>query len=395
MDRGVDSEAISAAEEENRLDLLVLDSVVLPPARYTRLQIAELSGMSLEENIRLWRALGFADVGDDEVAFTDADLEAVTTTVGLLHLGLLDMDSAIQLARVIGSSMVRVAEAEITTTPTLSGDLDQTTVAELFTVTSEWTLPSVARLLEYAWRRHLQAAARRAMLNRAEQANRHRTTPGLVSVTVGFADLVGFTALSQQLSEAALAEIVGRFETLAYDTVTGLGGRVVKMIGDEVMFVVDRVDLGALIALSLSSAYADDELLSDVRVALACGDVLARDGDYYGPVVNLASRMVNIARPGSVLASVDVHDALRDDDRFEWRALRPRPLKDLGRVHLWSMRPADVEREGRRRKPGVLLGPEGLKERAQRLRDRAVAAADAALRPPGAAAPGDGPDADV
>ncbi len=88
---------------------------------------------------------------------------------------------------------------------------------------------------------------------------------------------------------------------------TAGGGRVVKMIGDEAMFVADSALDAARIGLALAEAYADDELLSDVRVALAVGPVLVQDGDYYGPVVNLASRVVNMAAPGAVLVTDEFH----------------------------------------------------------------------------------------
>jgi adenylate cyclase len=110
------------------------------------------------------------------------------------------------------------------------------------------------------------------------------------------------------------------------------------MIGDEVMFVVDDVGAATETALALAEAYADDEVLSDVRVGLGYGDVLAREGDYYGPVVNLASRIVNIAFPGSVLVSESVHSALAGDPRFVFHQLRPRNLKDIGRVRTWRAR---------------------------------------------------------
>ena len=157
----------------------------------------------------------------------------------------------------------------------------------------------MARLLEYVWRRHLQAATRRAMLHRTRGVDE-----GVRPVmAVGFADMVGFTVLSQHLGDEELAAVVARFEELAHDTVVALGGRVVKMIGDEVMFVVQTATGAAQIGLSLAEAYAGDDLLSDVRVALALGPVLVKDGDFYGPVVNLASRLVNVARPGTVLIS--------------------------------------------------------------------------------------------
>jgi adenylate cyclase len=103
------------------------------------------------------------------------------------------------------------------------------------------------------------------------------------------------------------------------------------------MFVVDSVAAAARIGLSLADAYADDDLLSDVRVGLACGPVLLRDGDYFGPTVNLAHRIVNIGNPGTVLLSDEFHTALEVEapDEFTAQALRPRLLKDLGRVQLW------------------------------------------------------------
>ena len=157
-------------------------------------------------------------------------------------------------------------------------------------------------------------------------------------LAVGFADLVGFTAMSQQISERELAAVVSRFEALAFDAVTRHGGRVAKMIGDEVMFVVDGVGPALETALGLAEAYADDDLLSDVRVGLAHGDVLALEGDFYGPVVNLASRIVNIAIPGAVVVSETIHQALGQDPRYVFHPLRVRSLKDIGRVRLWRAR---------------------------------------------------------
>jgi adenylate cyclase len=358
--KGLSVDEIAQAEADGTLHLLVLDFLVLPKQpQYTQAEVAEQAGLSLQEAQRFWRALGFPDVAPDEVAFTDHDLNALTTVTGLIHLGLTDVDVALQLARVIGQSMARIADSA--PRPQLTAE-DSARFAELFALTGGATLDGQARLLEYVWRRHMQQSLRRHALQRTEE-------PGQTVMAVGFADLVGFTALSQQLSEAALSEVVSRFEELAYDTVAAGGGRVVKMIGDEVMFVTKDVVAAARIALSLSDAYGGDEQLSDVRVGLACGPVLAREGDYYGPVVNLASRIVNIARPGSVLVAADVVHTLAEHPDFSCRTLRSRYLKDLGRVPLsvleWSedmLEPEDDQpdrgrdrdrRRRARRGPGV------------------------------------------
>jgi adenylate cyclase len=180
---------------------------------------------------------------------------------------------------------------------------------------------------------------------------------------IGFADLVGFTSMSQQISAHELAAVVDRFESIAYETIADLGGRVVKMIGDEVMFSVDDERTAAEIALTLASSYRDDTELSDVRVALASGPVLQREADYYGPVVNRASRIVSLAFPGTVVVSDELHAVLAPDERFAWRPLGARQLKDIGRVPLWVLRRggpreasrrswerADEGRRGRRRR---------------------------------------------
>ena len=157
------------------------------------------------------------------------------------------------------------------------------------------------KVIEFVWRRQLAAAARRRIMRASSEG-------GTESVLVGFADLVGFTAKTQQLEETELAEVVGRFETVAYDVVAEHGGRVVKMIGDEVMLIHDDPREGAALALDLAERFRDDDNLSDVRVGLACGSVLERDGDVYGNVVNLANRIVSVAYPGTVVISEDLAD---------------------------------------------------------------------------------------
>jgi len=187
------------------------------------------------------------------------------------------------------------------------------------------TMPSV---LEAVYRTHLRAAARQRIV----EASREE---GASTVLVGFADLVGFTAMSQQVSEVELANIVGLFEDLVFDVITAQGGRVVKTIGDEVMFAVGDPNAAAEIALALVEGTRAEEDLSDVRVGLASGAVLEREGDLYGPVVNLASRMVELARPGSVLTSDDVHAALAGNASFGFQRLRSRKIRDIGRVEVW------------------------------------------------------------
>ncbi|HUC05230.1 MAG TPA: adenylate/guanylate cyclase domain-containing protein [Acidimicrobiales bacterium] len=331
---GATDAEIDKAVADGVLELLVFDRMLVPSRRrYTKAEVAELTGVDLGTLELFWRALGFPGVEAADESFTDLDLEAVRLFQGLQALGAARTESALQLARVIGSSMARIAEAELVPGNVERNEVDQVVAADAFASIADVTIPAMARLLEFVWRRQVAAAIKRNIMLR-----NHGVAPGESPVVaIGFADMVGFTLLSQHLSDQELAAVVRRFEELSHDIVTRLGGRVVKMIGDEVMFVVESVHNAARIGLDLADAYADDELLSDVRVGLAYGPVLARDGDYFGPTVNLAHRIVNIGNPGTVLMSDEFHTALMQEapDEFTAQALRPRLLKDLGRVQLW------------------------------------------------------------
>ena len=382
LDLGCTDQEIDRAVADDVVDLLMVDRMVLPTQRrMTQVQVAETTDIPIETARRFWRALGFLDVGDDDPVFTDMDIEAVRLFQSMVAVGLVETETAVQMARVIGSSMARIAEAEAGpgATPMVVSSGDSVIDADQFARQAGTTLPAMTRLLEYVWRRHLQAATRRAMLHRGRGPGQ-----GISPVmAVGFADMVGFTMLSQHLRDEELAAVVARFEALAHDTVVALGGRVVKMIGDEVMFVVPTATGAASIGLSLAEAYAGDDLLSDVRVALAFGPVLIQDGDFYGPVVNLASRLVGVANPGTVLASEEFKEGLEaeapDDEApdFELRALRTRNLKDIGRIQVWKLsRPGTEPGADRRRNmrwerlEGVLRELDELRERGERAVSR-------------------------
>ena len=108
-----------------------------------------------------------------------------------------DVETGLHMARVIGSSMARIAEAETApgSAPVMATSGDSVLDADEFARSAGASLPAMARLLEYVWRRHLQAATRRAMLLRLRSDD-----SGISPVmAVGFADMVGFTVLSLSL----------------------------------------------------------------------------------------------------------------------------------------------------------------------------------------------------
>ena len=145
--------------------------------------------------------------------------------------------------------------------------------------------------------------------------------------------------MTEGLDEHELSELLAAFERLAYDTAAEHNARIVKTIGDEVMFVGAPGDVARL-ALALAERAATDPVVPDVRIGIAWGSVLARDGDYYGPVVNLASRITDRARMGTVLSAEGLRNTLIDDPELLWRPLGTKRLRGIGEAALFVLRRA-------------------------------------------------------
>ena len=346
-DVGVSQEELDAAVEDGTLEWLAVDRLVIPEsARYSINDLAE-QGHDVEQQQLFWRALGFADVADDDVAFGDTDVEMLELVSSLIEAEDVDLDVALQMTRVMGSSIARIAASQVDTIEAGVGqqleelqaeseegdeEFNRTeALTEPFIIQAGQLMSVMPQIMDYTWRRHLQAAARRKMVRGAD-------AEGDSVTAVGFADIVGFTALSQQLDEKSLAAVVERFEMTAYNTVAAMGGRVIKTIGDEVMFAVEGAREGLDLALELSEVYGVDEALGDVRVGLAAGPVLEKDGDLYGPVVNLASRIVELAYPGSVVVTPEVAEVVQDDEAYHVRGLRRQTIRGVGKVKLYAIR---------------------------------------------------------
>ena len=333
---GAADDEIARAEEDGTLLLLAIDHLTLgQELAFDVVAACDRTGLPEDELRHIWRSLGFPEPRPGERVFSTVDLDNLTAVAGLLHSGAATPEVVYGMTRVVGSSMARIASALVDTVSTRAEALAADGESELpygqLASDTGGFLPLFPSVLEQVWRRHLQVAARRRLL-RAEQEG----SPGLV---VGFADLVGFTAMAQQVSDEELAQVVDQFEHLAYDVVIAGGGRVVKMIGDEVMFTVE--DPLAAVEIALGLAEASRAELSDVRVGLALGPVLEREGDAFGPTVNLASRITAIAYPGSVVVSPELRNALEDEPDLVFRGMRPRFLKHIGRVSLAVVRHAE------------------------------------------------------
>lgn len=328
--------------EDAALDLSELLEVVEAnllrgPLKYAREDVSKASGTSPEESRALWRALGFATVGDDEQVFGDADIDALRNVKRLESFGEIDDDVMRAMTRIIGQSFARLASWQgqlvleiFARRPELRGAAGRERVVALM---DELT-PLVGELHDYVWRRQLAAYFSRVASNAGAAVGAH------VQMAVGFVDMADFTAFTRDSSEAELRAVLDAFESLATDVVGEHRGQVVKTIGDEVLFTADEPREAALIAVRLLEAAARDDRLPSLRAGVAFGQVVTRLGDVYGAPVNIASRLTSIARTDTVLVDEQLAEHLRGDDAFVLRALRPVSVRGYRHLHAWRLRPA-------------------------------------------------------
>jgi adenylate cyclase len=344
---GVDQPDLEAAAAEgpDALARLVARHLMFPgPRRYSPREVYEKSGVDQETAQSLWRAMGFPLVPEDERAFTDADIEALEVACRLFDRAGMDRTIVLQQARSMGQAAARIAASHQDVIAELIPSDDPAKEATEAVALAEEALPALDRLLVYMYRRHLAAATEQRLLARPG-------AEGSVSMSVGFADLVGFTALSRELDVRELAALIDRFNAETANVVAQGGGRVIKTIGDEVMLATRDPGSAAVIAMTLLDTVSGVEGLPALRVGVATGTVIAREGDVFGAPVNLASRLVTIAVPGSALVDEATRETLAGDERFRLSALARQHLKGFGHVRSYRLRPAGPAEPTVRRRP--------------------------------------------
>jgi adenylate cyclase len=323
------------------------------PATMGRREVSRGARVSLLSARKFWHALGFPIVEDEDAAFTEADLVALKAVARLVREEQFDERTALAMTRAFARTTDRLAVwqtqlmAEALASPELEAALDEADsravpdldAARAAAVKLADLADDLEPLLVYAWRRHLTAAIARMLAD----ATPDESGEGVTRI-VGFADLVSFTSLVRRLTERQLAVMVQRFEALATDIVTAHGGRVIKTVGDEILFVTIEAAPAAAIALDLVDTMAEDDLLPDVRVGMAHGRVISRLGDVFGTTVNRASRLTAVAPPRTVLVDDALSTSLASLSGFEMTPLRRRALRGIGQVTPSELRRARGER---------------------------------------------------
>lgn len=331
---GLDVDTIVAASQHRQgLGAVASDLRIMPGERMARSAALDRSGLPAGRFDALSRALGFGPLATHtghELGYTADEVDLVST---LDHFGaVFSTEELLALARLLGGVMARIGDAMVSSfltdveDPHLESGGGEYGIAQS-SYAAAGLLDGFAARLDPLLRRHvLQAVQRR----------RDATDGRAVRFAVGFVDLVGFTERSGRMDESSLARFIRNFEARAHDVTTASGAQVVKLIGDEVMFVATSADASCRAALALTDAF-DREHGPPVlpRGGIAFGPVLARGGDYYGSVVNLASRLADHAVPEEVLVDRAVTEASAD------AAFTPagrRMVKGFGDpVEVWSL----------------------------------------------------------
>ncbi|AOZ72427.1 hypothetical protein BK816_03250 [Boudabousia tangfeifanii] len=309
-------------------------------------ELAARAGTSEADVVDFWRAMGFADVQPDAKIFTSADAEALETCRELIGSHIVDHDTMISLLRAFSYTSDRLALWQVETLVEDQvrriGKSDLSARKEVLEHINE-ILPALERAANYAFRRHIYA-----LLARMERdyVGRRISEPQPdrypLRRSLGFVDMVAYTSTSATLSPSGLSTLIRRFEYLARDVITSRGARIVKTIGDAVLYIADDLETATEVVCALVEEFSAAKDLLPVRASLVEGYVVSRSGDVFGPPVNLASRLVDDAPQGAVCVDMSTAQSIIDSDwgkRFFLEELETQDMHGLGPVRRFMLKP--------------------------------------------------------
>ena len=344
----VEGKAVAEADRAERTTLAGHEYLLLGEVpSLTLTEVAQRAGTSVEVAQKFWRAMGFADVQPDEVHFTEQDVAALEDTMALLDEtsdSSLASASVLELLRAQSYTMDRLVLWELETFVTDLSErlgLDDTSARLVALDRIDGLVELLSRQLTYVWRRHMASILGRTD---AEVSTRGRedTGPDLYPLirSLGFVDIVSFTQRAQTMSRMELSTMLDDFETTARDVITSRGARVVKTIGDAVMYIADDLLIAADVVTALVEELQSGPEMLLVRASLVRGRVVSRSGDVFGPPVNLASRLVDTAEPGGIRMDEATAMALASGpgaDHYQVRPCREVVAKGLGNITPWEL----------------------------------------------------------
>ena len=338
---GVDKEMSVEKCTENTSVEYRVQQLLGGSARYTLAEAAQRSGLDIASVRRFWLAMGFPFIShDSDRIFTDYDVHVLKAHASMMDRGMTDPDTLNSLVRAQSHFADRMVlwqyEALVDEYKGRYG-VDELTARHAVLDNIGQYEDFFISQMEYAWRRHMAAFMRRAQAELDAAEKRDTPADGAVPMprAFGFADLVSFTHTSGQLSPHALVDFVQTFEFICRDVISSCGARVVKMVGDAVLYIADDLRTGVQAVNHIVKALKDTPNMPDVRASLVWGSVVSRFGDIFGADVNLASRLCNVAPVNGILVDHGTAQSLYrlDPDGFKIEPYDIPELEGIGTIN--------------------------------------------------------------
>ncbi|MCD4549754.1 adenylate/guanylate cyclase domain-containing protein [Schaalia sp. lx-260] len=270
---------------------------------YSAQDLASCTGSSIEAVCDYWAHMGFPVRDECAVAFTQRDLTVYALWADLLQSGAIDRSTSRSLLRANAHLADRLGLWQV---EALVDDVvrrmsvNDTQAREVVLRTMQEKVAVFEKMFTHSWQRQLEALLTRTEKEISKRSGDDMRARFPLNRSLGFVDMVSYTSSSTILG-GALVDLIGHFEDACRTAVTEAGGRVVKMIGDAVLYIADDLPTGLKVAMDLVERLSADDEILPVRASFVRGDVFSRSGDVFGPTVNLASRLVDIAPVGKIL----------------------------------------------------------------------------------------------
>lgn len=321
------------AKREHRLALLPTEYVLNRGRRWSLAEACERSGLDPEFVARVWRVSGIPVPDGDEPIADDQDLEGMRVAKLTLDAGLSE-DAYVNISRVVGRSAAPIAAAmvEVVLEDFLDAEASEAQFGMRLEEVAEQLTPLVPDLVAFPVRQHLRNALRQQTLERHEGGA--EAIKGTRRMAIGFADLVGYSSLSERAALSESSRVAAKLEELAA-AVADPPVRLIKLIGDEAMLVSDEDEALVTALVELRERAAAEDGFPALHLAAAAGEVVPRAGDVYGPAVNRAARLAGASDANQFLVSPEIAEGL--NGRFELRELEPVELKGVGEVRPFEI----------------------------------------------------------